>query len=324
LIQHIAASKPVVLHLHDAFTICARSFRVPRAGVQCPQGGGQAECAACLSPDLVALGGDLVETLLMERRALLKAECAAASAVIAPSSFHARLIATELGIAEPQVIPHGLCLEANRAPITAVEEARRFAGPLRLLHAGNRTTVKGCLELAFAVAELPEGSVHLRFVGREVEPGIDARLRAIGGEFVSIDGPFEASDWTQLAVDHDLCLLPSRAAESYGLVADEALAHGLPTWVSDRGALPERVAQAAAIHVDAGRVLPAESPKTWTAALAELVEFPRRLHDARRLMPPMTRTVRTSALELETLDRELVLRSRACAFTSSVAPPSNV
>lgn len=303
LVRHLAVERAVVLHLHDAFSTCARSFRVPAHGATCPTGGGHEACVQCLTPDFAALGTYGVRALLEERRDLLQVEFAAADAVVAPSAALARLVADALGTREPLVVPHGSCVPSDaRREFTP----RAPGGPLRLLHAGNRATVKGCLELARAVAALPTGSALLRFVGREVEPGLDRRLAELGGSSVVIEGAFEAADWPRLAAQHDLCVLPSRAAESYGLVAEEALAHGLPTWVADRGALPERVESAHAAHPLGGRVLPAEAPEAWTAALMELVEFPDRLHHARRLLPRQTRSVHDSALQLLELDRALL------------------
>lgn len=303
LVRHLAVERAVVVHLHDAFSLCARSFRVPAHGALCPAGGSHDACVGCLAPDFVALGTDGVRTLLEERRDLLQVELAAADAVVAPSDYLAQLVAAGLGTREPLVIPHGLCIEV---PAERECAPRDSEAPLRLLHAGNRTTVKGCLDLARAVANLPRGTARLRFVGREVEAGIDRRLIEIGGDAIVIEGEYAAKDWPRLAAEHDLCLLPSQAAESYGLVAEEALAHGLPTWVSDRGALPERVAAAGRIDEIAGRTLPAESPEAWSAAIRALVESPQRLHHARRLMPRNFRAVHDSALELEALDRALL------------------
>jgi len=303
LVRYLAVERAVVLHLHDAFAVCARSFCVPQHGASCPTGGGADACVGCLAPDFAALGSGGVRALLEARRDLLQVEFAAADAVVAPSAFLARLVAEMLGSREPQVVPHGLCVVAQPAR----EFHPRAAGePLRLLHPGNRTTVKGCMDLARAVAALPAASVSLRFVGREVEPGLDRKLAELGGENVVIEGEYSADEWPWLAAEHDLCLLPSRAAESYGLVAEEALAHGLPTWVSDRGALAERVAAAEAAHPLAGRVLPAESPVAWCEALRELVDSEAELHHARRLLPRESRTVHDSALELEALDRALL------------------
>ena len=303
LVRHLAVERAVVLHLHDAFSACARNFRVPSHGASCPTGGGHESCVDCLAPDFVALGGYGVRTLLEERRDLLQVELAAADAVVAPSAFLARLVADALGAREPIVVPHGSCVDPG--PVRAFTP-RPAGAPLRLLHAGNRATVKGCLELVQAVAALPAGSALLHFVGREVEPGIDRRLVEQGGASVMIDGAFEAADWPRLAAEHDLCVLPSRAAESYGLIAEEALAHGLPTWVSDRGALPDRIEAARGAHPLVGRVLPAEAPEAWAAALLELVEYPERLHHARRLLPRQTRLVHDSALQLLAMDRALL------------------
>ena len=93
--------------------------------------------------------------------------------------------------------------------------------------------------------------------------------------------------------------LPSRAGESYGLVLDEALALGLPVWVSDRGALHERVA-------DAGRVLPAEKPEAWANALRDLLENPSLHARERARVPAALPTAADAARRLEALYRTLL------------------
>lgn len=72
------------------------------------------------------------------------------------------------------------------------------------------------------------------------------------GLVVSLPGPYDpagASGQDPESGPHpatylDLAVFPSLCAESYGLVVDEALAHGVPVVVSDRGALSERIGDA--------------------------------------------------------------------------------
>ena len=80
---------------------------------------------------------------------------------------------------------------------------------------------------------------------------------------------------------------------------DEAHALGLPVWVSDLGALPERVA-------GAGRVLPANDREAWRSAFSELLRTPGMLADERAALPSRVRTARDAAGEIDSLYRELL------------------
>ncbi|MBI5435354.1 MAG: alpha-(1-2)-phosphatidylinositol mannosyltransferase, partial [Planctomycetes bacterium] len=96
---------------------------------------------------------------------------------------------------------------------------------------------------------------------------------------------------------------PSRLAESYGLVVDESLALGLPTWVSDRGALGERLGAA-------GRILPAEDVAAWTDAFESLLSRPSMLDAARLALPNSPRRAADAAAELEVLYQRVAREPR--------------
>jgi glycosyltransferase involved in cell wall biosynthesis len=67
----------------------------------------------------------------------------------------------------------------------------------------------------------------------------------------------------------DVCAIPSKAAESFGLVALEAGFFGLPSVVTCRGGLPEIIE-----HEVNGLVVEAERPAEFAAALSRLIEDP--------------------------------------------------
>lgn len=298
LVRALAAERPVAVTLHDLFATCPRFFRVPAvAGLACPPRGALDPCLACIEPDLPpesARPRSAWRAALDRRAAAFEAEVRAAALLLAPSASHARALEELLGLAPGAVraLPHGLCAELARpAPAPAWDGGR----PLVVLHAGHRARAKGTLELVRALAELPAGSAVLRLAGSEVEPGFDAELRAAAGGLALDDrGPYAPEDLPRLAAGADLAAFPSRVAESYGLVVDEALALGLPVWVSDRGAPRERVGAA-------GRVLPAENPAAWACAFRALLDNPRLLERERAAVPPALPRARDAALALERL-----------------------
>jgi glycosyltransferase involved in cell wall biosynthesis len=173
-------------------------------------------------------------------------------------------------------------------------------GPLTVLHFGNRARIKGALDLVRAAAKLPKGSVKLILCGRELEAGLDKEIRrAAGGQELVLHGQYSPDELVGFAKEADLAAFPSRAAESYGLVVDEALALGLPTLVSDAGALPERLASAGHGGRFPGRILPQKDLEAWTECLRGLVTEEGLLQDARAVLPDWLPTAAHTARELE-------------------------
>ena len=287
--------QPVVVSLHDLFVTCPRFFRSsPDPGIVCPVGPEELDaCVACIRPDAPGHGAEELERGLAERRAGLTAELDAAARIVAPSRSHAERVRhllgrDDLGI---EVVPNGLCAPLERVP----RRGRTPGEPLRVLHPGHRTRAKGTADLVralAAVADLRPGAVALTLAGDCVEEGFDEELRRAAGALpLSVRGSYDAALLSTLAREADLVALPSLALESYGLVVDEALALGLPVWVSDRGALGERVGAA-------GRVLPAGDPSAWTEAFVAVVDDPAELEAERDAVPARVRSARDAAADL--------------------------
>ena len=298
LVRRLARRVPVVLTLHDAHASCPRSFRTPVGGLDCPRSRPTEACVRCVTPLLGPTTPADLPARLGERWSDFRAELAAASRVVTPSRFLRQAMGDwmELDSSAFEVVPHGLCRPLGR--VTPPEPA----GELRVLSFGNRARTKGVLDLVRALAALPPGSARLTLLGVEVEPGLDAELRAAAGSLpLELHGAYGEEQLRRFASRSDLAAFPSLAAESYGLVVEEALALGLPVWVSDRGALPEVLTDAVGRGPLPGGVLPAGRPEAWTAALRQLVERPQRLHDARALVPRALRGV------ADAVERELQL-----------------
>jgi len=299
LIRPLARQFRVALTFHDLFSTCPRFFRTsPNPELACPERGDFAACMECVAPELpIPRADDELQASFVARAAAFDAEVRAAELLLAPSGTHAASAAALLGLdrARLGVLPHGLCEPIERAKSTPTWTGER---PLIVLHPGHRTPAKGTLDLVEALAALPTGAVELVLSGSEVEAGFDEQLeRAAKGLSLRRLPAYTQAELPGLFGAADLVALPSRAAESYGLVLDEALAVGLPVWVSDRGALAERVG-------GAGRVLPAENPSAWTRAFEELLREPaiyaRELAAVLETMP----TARETAVLLDELYRE--------------------
>ena len=83
----------------------------------------------------------------------------------------------------------------------------------------------------------------------------------------------------------DLCLVPSRAEESHCLVIDECWWAGVPVLVSDRGALPERVAEGGGTS---------SRFEELPARLGELLAEPQSIARMRSAIPPPNTPVQTA------------------------------
>jgi glycosyltransferase involved in cell wall biosynthesis len=227
----------------------------------------------------------------------MQAELDAAALLVVPSRAHAERLRRwiELDEGRLRVVHHGLSRALSRCPAPPFAADR----PLRVLHLGHRSAVKGTGDLVEALVALEAADrarVELHLLGEEVEPGFDEGLRArAGGLELRSHGGYaldELCERVEALGGFHLAALPSRVHESYGLVLDEALALGIPTWVSERGAPRERLG-------GAGQVLPAEDPAAWTAAFAALLREPARLAAQRAALPERIPAARDAALELE-------------------------
>jgi len=315
LVRLLSERVPVVLTLHDHFVACPRTFRAPAHGATCPTDRELDECVSCVQPDSGGWNRGEVLRRLLDRRAAFEAELEAAREVYVPSRWLSESLARQVRLPKEgvHVLPHGLCEELSTRDLDVVAGEELSAaralnrlpaperdGPLTILHFGNRARVKGCHDLVRAAAALPKGSVKLILCGREVEEGFDAQLRRAAGRLdLELHDAYRPEELLRFAAMADVAAFPSLAAESYGLVVDEAIALGLPTLVSDSGALPERLASAGHGGRFPGRILPAGDVVAWTECLRGLVTEEGLLQDARAVLPDWLPTAAHTARELE-------------------------
>jgi glycosyltransferase involved in cell wall biosynthesis len=177
----------------------------------------------------------VVVDAIAARDRLLRAELDAAQVLTAPSRTAAEMVRrhmpTERAI---EVVPHGV--------VQHVETRARPRGEgetLRIGTFGNLVAAKGVMELVEACAGLP---CELHLHGAFLEPTFEASVRGRAAELgirLLVHGSYGSAD-PHPALGLHLAVFPSRCQETYGLVVDEALAHGVPVVVSDQGALAER------------------------------------------------------------------------------------
>ncbi|MFL6290910.1 MAG: glycosyltransferase [Thermoanaerobaculia bacterium] len=200
---------PIVFQIQDWWQPCARVNLLDAWGRLC-SGPGLGKCAACRPLTRVSL---LNRALYVYRFALMKKALRSAAAFVMGSRFIHRSY-LDLGYLRPKdevfVIPYGVELTPRLQ--------RERGKPLRFGAIGSSLPHKG-IRVATAAFE-------------EIDPG-KARLTVWG------DPPFEEERKPAIFAQMDALIVPSLGLESFGLVAREAMHHGVPVLASDRGALPE-------------------------------------------------------------------------------------
>jgi glycosyltransferase involved in cell wall biosynthesis len=149
-----------------------------------------------------------------------------------------------------------------------------------LLFSGKLVRRKGPELLAHAVAGLPASvreRVALVFLGDgELRPALEALALRLGLHKVCFLGFRNQTDLSRYYHAADLLVLPSAASETWGLVMNEALHHGVPCVVSEAvGCAPDLVEPGAT-----GEVSETGSAPSLTAALFRAVAMVNR-HDVR-------------------------------------------
>jgi glycosyltransferase involved in cell wall biosynthesis len=226
------AGARVVLHLHQYRLVCAIGVCYTR-GSECTRCHGRdtlpgvrLNCRSNL-PEAAAYGAALS---LWQRRLVEQAD-----ALIVPSAF-ARERLRELGAQLPWDRVHVL-----PPPVRALARgsARPAAAPL-----------PSATPYALVVARLaPEKGVDVaiaacRLAGVPLVVAGDGPQRHALGQLagdgdVRFTGRVADPELARLRAGASIALVPSRSAETFGMAAAEAMAHGLPVAASRVGALPE-------------------------------------------------------------------------------------
>jgi glycosyltransferase involved in cell wall biosynthesis len=236
-----AAGARVVLHLHQYRLVCA-------IGVSYTRG---ADCTRChgrnTSPGVrLNCRGDLAEaaaygaSLALWQRQLVRQ----AHAIVVPSAF-ARERLRVLGAPLPWERVHVLApplraLDGDQPPRPAAASADSGEDAYALVvsrlapEKGVDVAIDACREAGISLVVAGDGPERSQ---------LEARAAATGGERASIRfaGRVADAELARLRAGAAIALVPSRAAETFGLAAAEAMAAGVPVAASRVGALAELV-----------------------------------------------------------------------------------
>lgn len=313
---------PIVVTFHDLWTTCARFFRLPMGGATCPNDTDRTPCVTCIAATLPMPAAQIRQSLL-RRDELVAAELALANICTAPSETAARAVAAALpSIGAIEVVPHGLlrpipnehrsgCAKdgpeqtggtvgsgtvgsgtvgsgTGRSGTAGIGTGR--SGTVRIGTFGGLVPEKGLRELVEAcVAVAAAGfACELHLSGPWYDDEFATELRRVagdGGLKLRVHGRYGPQD-RHPARDLDLAVFPSKCQETYGLVVDEALAHGVPVVVSNFGALAERAVTPGVVVTELDAL---------ANVLTQLVASPGRLSALRDAIPEQLPTMSVSA-----------------------------
>jgi glycosyltransferase involved in cell wall biosynthesis len=230
------AGARVVLHLHQYRLVCAIGVCFTR-GAECTRCHGRdtlpgvrLNCRASL-PEAAAYGAALS---LWQRRLVEQAD-----ALIVPSAF-ARERLRALGAPLPwdrvHVLPPPVRALSRVAPSGQAEVRRsepEATQPYALVV--SRLAPEKGVDVAIAACRLAGLPLVVAGDGPEL-----ASLRELAGDDdVRFAGRVDDAELARLRAGASVALVPSRSAETFGMVAAEAMACGLPVAASRVGALPE-------------------------------------------------------------------------------------
>jgi GT2 family glycosyltransferase len=247
---------PLLYQIQDWWTPCARANLCDSARRLC-SGPAPGKCAACLPLTGLPPAAAWNRLLYRYRAAATRRALRGAAVYVMGSRFiHDSYL--RLGLLRPgdpvHVLPYGIEL---------VPPARRPNGPgrppsgtLRCGVIGSLLPHKGIHVAVAAFRGIDPRSARLRVWGDPaIDPEYARELVALGARpggqagdaagtgpgdsAVTLAGPFAEACKAAVFAELDVLIVPSLGLESFGLVAREALHHGVPVLASRRGALPE-------------------------------------------------------------------------------------
>ncbi|MAG57808.1 MAG: hypothetical protein CMJ83_16100 [Planctomycetes bacterium] len=243
---------PLVMTLHDFWTICPRGQRVTRDLELC-EDVDRHRCYGCLGglwphifharesePTIVDVRGRLSPKVLAEWDRHMAYVLNLCDVLIAPSAFHRERM-LDFPIDPDRIIslPHG----QDHAPFDG--QLREPKVVQRIGYIGSVIPVKGAHLLLEAFKGLDRGELELHIHG-EMPPFHDDttygdRLRdmARGMRNVVFHEAYEAEEVPSILANLDLLIVPSLWWETFCLTAREGMLAGVPVIVSDHGALRE-------------------------------------------------------------------------------------
>ncbi|MDA8020976.1 MAG: glycosyltransferase [Thermoanaerobaculia bacterium] len=272
---------PLVYQVQDWWALCARAnlLHHPRQA-PCP-GPALGRCSACLPLTGVPPGRIWSRALYLRRYRMAKRALSAPDAFVMGSRA-IRNDYLERGLLSPEddvyVLPYGVGTPAEQP------ERRATELPIRFGCVGAVLPHKGLHIVGQALAGVDDATLDL-WGNDRADPGYARRLREHAPkDQLRLRGRFGDEDKAQLFAEMDVLLMPSLGKESFGLVAREALAHGVPVVAARHGALAELFDP---YDDPPGALLPAGDVEAWRSQMLQLTNDPEQVDRWRRAIGPV-------------------------------------
>ena len=290
---------PILYQIQDWWAPCARANLLDVHRRLC-SGPAPGKCSACLPLTGLPPSPLLNRLLYAGRERLTKRALARADAWVLGSraildSYRA------LGWLPPaapvHVIPYGI------EPAAEPSRRQRPGSPLRFGFIGSLLPHKGAHLAVAAFRGVDPARATLQVWGDpRVSPAYTAELEALRSPAVRFEQRFDENRRGEVWDGLDVLIVPSLGLESFGLVAREALAAGVPVLASCRGALAELFDAAAE---PCGALFDPEDAEGLRGWVAKLVEHPEVIASW-AAQPPRIKKMDEHAEEIEALYREVM------------------
>lgn len=229
---------PYVYQLQDWWAVCARSNLLLPSRQLC-SGPAPAKCACCLPLTRLPLAALWNRLLYRYRAEVMKRALRCAGAIVMGSRF-VQTSHRDLGHLGPgakvSVLPYGVDVDGRGDTATLTTPAL----PLRFGIIGSIMPHKGIHVAVEAFRHVsPERATLDVWGDGSILPAYTAELRDTGAAAVRFNGTFAEEQKAEIFARMHVLVVPSLGLESFGLVAREAMSHGVPVLASRRGALLE-------------------------------------------------------------------------------------
>jgi len=297
---------PIVYQAQDWWALCARSNLWRPNDTLC-QGPKPNRCARCLPLTNLPPRTFLNPLLYRLRRYLMRRQLQKADAYVM-GSHTIRSWYSDAGLLDPMAPVHVL---EYGVPTFAGHHTppQNGACPITFGFVGSLMPHKGAHIAVEAFRGITPGAARLVVWGDpDADPAYTARLAHLAERsdpgVVEFKGVFEENRKAQVLGSFDALIVPSVGLESFGIVAREAMAAGVPVIVSRRGALEE-------LEIDGvcGAEFAPEDPADLRRVIDRLIESPNTLDTWRRALPTIA-TVEEHNDEIEEIYRQVLQVSR--------------
>jgi glycosyltransferase involved in cell wall biosynthesis len=301
LLGEVARRKvPILYQIQDWWAPCARANLLDAQRRLC-SGPAPAKCAGCLPMTGLAPAALLNPALYAARERLSRRAMRRASAFVMGSRAILESY-LELGWLRPEdrtfVIPYGI-----ERPREKAAPRSRPGTPVRFGVIGSLLPHKGIHRAIAAFRNVDPARATLQVWGdRRASSAYAAELDALASPAVRFEGRFDEERRGEIFAGLDALIVPSLGLESFGLVAREALAEGVPVLASRRGALAELFD---GVESPCGALFDPEDPEEMRGWIARLAAEPEILA-AWAANPPRVKEMAEHAEEIEAVYEKIL------------------